>query len=1113
MLCASCGYGNPPGMRFCGQCGIELAPGCPRCGAEMPGSFVFCGRCGARLGAEPEERAGDTRQITVLFADISGFTALAERLGPEELHESMRTVWDLIAADIRANGGLIEKYIGDAVVAAFGAVGEATNDHPEQAQRAALAVLAALERANGRIVQRTQRRLALRVGVNTGIAVTGAIGDRESEFGVLGDAVNVAARLEQAAEPGEILVGDATYRRTPGLFAYEPHPPVVARGKTTPVVAWRLVGVAAEEAGPRLRTALVGRDDEMGTLLGALGDALSGRGRLVSIVGEPGLGKSRLIDELITDPRVRGARVGRVRSTPYDQHRSYGAIGDMLRRVIGIQRTASADHALHLITETQPDIEPGTRALILSALGYGVDLPAMSGETKRRLLGRGFAALLSRVASSQGLVIAIDDLQWIDPSSLASLVGFAAGLGSSRALAVVAYRPEFTAPWATTREHLQLRLRPLDETATETLVRTLVPTGGVDREIAARAQGNPAYAEEAIRLLAASGVIVEREGTSPLVDLSERPALPDSLQQLLLRRVDAVATPDRRVLHAASVAGRTFDAALLRSIWGAEVDVDGALERLAAAAIVEAEGGLQRFTQTGLREVVYGAMLARHREELHGRVGVAIESGRPEVAVQQPALLAMHFAASTHTMRAIDYAFRAAERASSLYDLESALHHYRLAASLALRLPDGTMERARALLAASDAAAGIGARVDALLAAEEALATGLAETDLRAALRRRAGRLAARAGMVERAAEHLADAERLTPSFGSERAELTLAKAALARADDRPSEALTIARIAVREAQSAGDGVRELEAEAAVVACATDCGLPEEAHRSLVRCAELATRLGDLSALSRTLAAQAVAALDRGDAHEAEPLALELLATSARVGDIGGQARALRALAKAQELLGREDESHRALQRALALADPNIPDAPAEADAARTLLALGRFALRQPDLGLAATTLEEARVVAPRSGDEVHLAALISAELARVAVARGAVEEARQHAQAATAAQRAHRCRRCAAEIGPALVEAALAGNDLAAADAARALSLEAAYRLNLPIAIAGMRLAGGRLLAARGDLAGAAVDYRAALDTFEKLGPRHMVAETRAAMVGTDAAARPESA
>src|SRR5436305_2638898 len=241
---------------------------CPKCATEMPVAFSFCGKCGARLVAvQPIE--GETKQVTVLFADISGFTALAERLDPEELHENMRAAWDAIAADIRDQGGLIEKYIGDAVVAVFGAV-EAQEDHPARAQRAALAILGALDRENERIAERTGRNLALRIGINTGLAVAGAVGDKESEFGVLGDAVNVAARLEQAAEPGEVLVGDATYRRTPGLFAYEPHPPIFARGKSAPVVAWRLVGVATEDAAPDQRTALVGREDEMAALLGGL---------------------------------------------------------------------------------------------------------------------------------------------------------------------------------------------------------------------------------------------------------------------------------------------------------------------------------------------------------------------------------------------------------------------------------------------------------------------------------------------------------------------------------------------------------------------------------------------------------------------------------------------------------------------------------------------------------------------------------------------------------------------------------------------------------------------------------------------------------------------------
>src|SRR3989442_13377340 len=186
----------------------------PKCGAGMPADYVYCGRCGTRLAAAGEVE-GETRQVTVLFADISGFTALAERLDPEELHENMRTAWDAIAGEIRAAGGLIEKYIGDAVVAVFGAVDE-DDDHPEQAQRAALAILGALERTNERMEARTGRRLALRVGANTGIAVTGAVGDKESEFGVLGVAVNVSARLEHAAEPDEIPVGTAAHRQMNG---------------------------------------------------------------------------------------------------------------------------------------------------------------------------------------------------------------------------------------------------------------------------------------------------------------------------------------------------------------------------------------------------------------------------------------------------------------------------------------------------------------------------------------------------------------------------------------------------------------------------------------------------------------------------------------------------------------------------------------------------------------------------------------------------------------------------------------------------------------------------------------------------------------------------------
>src|SRR5438445_666110 len=465
---------------------------CPKCTAEMPVEFSYCGKCGTRL-LPPEAVASETRQVTVLFADISGFTALAERLDPEELHENMRTAWDAIAAEIRATGGLIEKYIGDAVVAVFGAVGD-ERDHPERAQRAALAILGALDRENARIAERTGRYLALRVGVNTGLAMAGAIGDKESEFGVLGDAVNVAARLEQAAEPGEVLIGDATYRLTPGIFTYEPHPPVAAKGKSAPLVAWRLLREETAVASDRRRTPLVRRDGETA------------------------------LRELV----LRGAR-------------------------------------------TQP------------------------------------------------VILARTDVQWADTASQELLTALAPAFANATVLVITTYRPELTPPWTTSRGHLQIRLPALDPTSSATLLQALLPPGALPQQaiddVVARSAGSPTYLDEASRWLISTGVVVEREGATPLADVSRMTDLPDGLPMLLLRRAEQANAPERRVLHAAAVAARACDPTLMRALFGQSVDVDASLAALSARGLLEpTTHGDYRFRQSLLREFVYESIGPRHRE-------------------------------------------------------------------------------------------------------------------------------------------------------------------------------------------------------------------------------------------------------------------------------------------------------------------------------------------------------------------------------------------------------------------------------------------------------------------------------------------------------------------
>src|SRR3989475_1591438 len=387
----------------------------------------------------------------------------------------MRAAWDAIAVEIRASGGLIEKYIGDAVVAVFGAVDNEV-DHPARAQRAALAILGALDRENERIAERTGRNLALRIGINTGLAVAGAVGDKESEFGVLGDAVNVAARLEQAAEPGEVLVGDATYRLAPSLFPYEPHPPVAAKGKTAPLVAWRLLRIEPA-ATEHARAPLVGRDEEVAVLVGALEQALAGKGHIVSIVGEAGLGKTRLVDELLADPRALGARVARARCSPYDAHRAYGAISDLLRRALAIGTSAPTEIAHRTLTETVPGMEPEAAKLVLAALGYSLTLPALSGETRRKLLDRAIRDLILRVARTQPVILALTDVQWADTASQELLTALAPAFANSTVLVITTSRPELTPPWTTTRGHLQIRLPALAPPSRPTLLHARLPAG------------------------------------------------------------------------------------------------------------------------------------------------------------------------------------------------------------------------------------------------------------------------------------------------------------------------------------------------------------------------------------------------------------------------------------------------------------------------------------------------------------------------------------------------------------------------------------------------------------------------------------------------------------
>jgi tetratricopeptide (TPR) repeat protein len=792
-------------------------------------------------------------------------------------------------------------------------------------------------------------------------------------------------------------------------------------------------------------------------------------------------------------------------------------MSDLLRRALAISPSAPTEIAHRTVTETLPGMEPEAAKLVLAALGYGLTLPPLAGETRRKLLDRAIRDLILRVARTQPVILALTDVQWADSASQELLAALAPTLAGTSGLVITTYRPELTPPWSTSRGHRQIRLTPLAPAASATLLQALLPASALPQEavadVIARSAGRPMYIEETARWLLATGVVVERETASPLADVSRMRELPDGLPMLLLRRAEQAAGPERRVLHTTAVAARACEPALLRALFGRDVDVDASVNGLCARGLLELTAhGDYRYRQSLLRELVYDSIAPRTREDLHGRIGQVIESVMPEVAVQQPELLAHHFAESTQVARAIDYAVRSGDRAASLHALADALYHYRAAAELAKRLPGGGAdERARALLRACDAARALG-HEDALAIAEEALAAAPADDALRAALRRRAGELAARSGQTQRSAEHLADADRITPAEGRERAELTLAKAYLARSDDRPGEALAVGHTAVKEALAAGDRALALEAEEAVAAFASAAGAQDEWLRATERSVEHATAIGDLSGLTRGLATLTYAALDRGELSLAEDLANQLLGAESRLGNVSGEAGARRALGRVFFGQGRFTEAETTLQRALSLADP-LAQGPHPADPASTLLVLGSLAIEQGEYDTAATTLSEARAVAERSPARAHIAPRVAAELARLALMRGLIDEATQHASAAYAAAVEHECRRCGAGIAATLVEVACASGDLAVADARRTEGLEHAFRLTLPVATAEIRAASARLLAARGDIVGARNECTEALAVFEKLGPTHLAERTKRRINELDVTGRAQTA
>ena len=651
-------------------------PACPAGGEDNPERARFCLACGLAL-AEVAKTGQERKLVSVLFVDIVGSTARAHGADPEDVRDVLRAFQEPVRRQVELHGGNVEKFIGDAVVAVFGAR-VAHGDDSARAVRCGLRIVEEVEALNA---SRPELRLAVRAGVATGEAVV-ELGEGASRGEPLatGDVLNTAARLQTAAPTGGVVVSAETFRATRRAIQYHPLAPIAAKGMPAPLEAWQaLLPVGGPELGAA--SPLVGRDRELATVLDLFeAAASSGSPAVATITGEPGIGKSRLAAEVALRMEARGAAVLRGRCLPYAERRGYQATGDQLRRAAGIFETDAPPRAREkldaLIRETLEDIDPApvTRALSL-VLGLGIDEPLEA----RELMFFAVRQLLQGLSARRPTVFVFDDLQWSDESQLALVDNLVERLEGAPVLLLLLSRPgppEALPDWTPPGAGPLVTLAPLEPEVASAMAVGLLGVDAAPAQVESfvtAAGGNPLFLEE----LAASLHQGAAEG-----------ALPTTVREALASRIDRLPPAARALLLDASVTGETFWRGPL--VAGREADVDALLGQLVAAGFVvpsqrsRLEGDVQyAFKHVLVRDAAYGTLTRQARRERHAAVARHLETVLGNEVGDLDVILAHHWREAADASRAIEYLLVAAERAGDAWARDAALELYASAADLA----------------------------------------------------------------------------------------------------------------------------------------------------------------------------------------------------------------------------------------------------------------------------------------------------------------------------------------------------------------------------------------------------------------------------------------------
>jgi class 3 adenylate cyclase/predicted ATPase len=658
--------------------------------------------------ARLEALEGDLRPVTILFADVRGFTRLSEVLPPEQLVAAINGCFEVLDAPLAHYGGEVDKFLGDAVMATFGAP-LAHEDDPRRAVLAALEMQAALRRYNTQLRKQIGCELEMRIGINTGVVLAGPIGSRRKrQYTVMGDAVNVAARLEHAAPVGSVVIGESTRAHLGDAFRVRIRRSVRIRGKDAPVKSYVVLGQSTRTHRRGNIERYLGRAAELEQIRRVLEHLRDGRRAVVQVEGAMGIGKSSLAQS------VRQGRASRERAwlnvacPPYGQDLPYTTLAGLLRGLLQRLERSHGRHALDEILARSAEIDgldtslaaEVVRDLLVQSKTTSDRASTLPAQLRKGLLARATKLLLEAAAANRPLVIAMDDCHWLDAASAAILDEAICDLASVPVGWLLLHRPGWAPPTSWPID-IHLTLAALSREISQELARSLLGTAATEAGVAfvvERAEGNPLYLVELCSAVAEDG---DSAGL-PLTSASASPRyLTEQLRSLILSRIDALDETARRVVHVAAVLGHAFPATLLRSVLGG-ADWRAVLARLEEQGTFVRESRARgdgsgatwfwHFRHPLVQETVYASLLSATRSGLHRAAGDALEGMSDAAVADRLALLALHFGRSDDQERAVRYLCAAGDRARILYLNREAIHYYEDALG---RLGDTSTERQR----------------------------------------------------------------------------------------------------------------------------------------------------------------------------------------------------------------------------------------------------------------------------------------------------------------------------------------------------------------------------------------------------------------------------------